>query len=74
METFPGYYEAAEFFVVKELTRHHQNFQKRQKAPFISYDKEVEKQYRQDMIKALALVLDFYGATVETKPKKTAKP
>ena len=70
METIPHYYDIAEYFIVNELAWHHKNFQKKQQIPFISYEKEVEKQYRKDMINALALVLDYYGVTVETKQCK----
>ena len=57
--------ETLHSIVRKDLTWHYNNFGKKQKVPFESYDKAVEAAYVKEMRQALKRVLKYYGKEVK---------
>jgi len=66
----PSYYES---IVIDELQYHHRLFREGMCIPFVSYDPEVEYEHRKKMTKAFALVLEYYGVTLEAKQRKAKR-
>ena len=70
MGTTPSYYES---IVIDELQYHRRLFREGMSIPFVSYDKEEEYKYRDKMVKAIALVLEYYGVKLDKKQCKAKR-